>query len=74
MNSCCVSEKLVTASKGLIAMFTTPWFLIAVGGFVLAEIGRIFEGLIANRAYMRLVLAVNVLFMDLCGTTRISIW
>lgn len=44
---------------------TAPGFLVAVSGLMLAEIGRVFEGFLADRAYIALVTAVHILFVDL---------
>lgn len=60
-------NQLITASKGLMTApcSTAPRLFVAVSGLVLAEIGRVFEAFLADRAHVRLDIAVHVLFVDL---------
>lgn len=62
-----VPDELITASKGLMTApsKTAPRLFVAVGGLMLAEIGRIFEAFLADRAHIRLDITVHVLFVDL---------
>lgn len=44
---------------------TAPGLFVAVSGLVLAEVGRVSEGFLADRAHIALVTAVHVLFVYL---------